>query len=297
MPGRYRAAVDRHHAPVQPAIVTRRRISSALWQFGDAPATTVLAPFGGGSAYSVADWLPHVADSAIIVQYPGRGPRAGEAHATSLGELAHEVAIELATHTTGPLTLVGHSVGALLCHEITRELEDRGRRVAQLVVSAARPAHLSLLREEQVLAMDRAAWLSALVGNGFGTPELMANQLAVDMALDALRADYLLLARHLRAGGAVRAPLLAIGSSDDPWLDEDHLTAWGELTTGPFATAVMPGDHFYYRNDPVAFGKAVRAGCAARPGPTDVPPAVRRTPPPHTAPGDLEFAATKLETT
>ncbi|MEU4805365.1 alpha/beta fold hydrolase [Actinosynnema sp. NPDC023587] len=255
--------MDRPAAVVRAAVgVIRRRLAPSLWQFGGGTPRVVLAPFGGGSAYSVADWLPHVADAAVVVQYPGRGPRAAEPHATSLVGLAEEVAGDLVRHTAGPLVLVGHSVGGVLCHEVARVLEERGREVAHLVVSAARPPHLTLLREAEVLAMDRDAWLGELAGNGFDLPEVVSSPETVDMVVPVLRADYLVLARHARSTGPVRAPLLAVGGDADPWVGEEHLTAWGELTTGPFATAVLPGDHFYYRDDPAAFGAVVRTGCA-----------------------------------
>ncbi|HEX9337032.1 MAG TPA: alpha/beta fold hydrolase, partial [Pseudonocardiaceae bacterium] len=240
----------------------RHKVTPWLWHYGDPAArpTFVLAPFAGGSAYSVAEWTTDLlrdGESALAVQYPGRGPRASEPHAGWMAELADNAAEDLMRHTEGPLVLVGHSMGGLLCHEVTVRLEAAGRPVDLLVVSSARPPSHNRLVPGKIVAMDREAWRAEVSGYDFGDDRLLAQPNLLDMVIPLLRADFLLLSRHTESSGVVSCPLLAIGGDRDPWVTPRELAAWGELTTGECATAVMPGGHFYYRDQLATFSRLI----------------------------------------
>jgi surfactin synthase thioesterase subunit len=251
-------------------MIRRRRVTPWLWRYGDkVPTTTptfVLAPFGGGSVYSVAEWTTNLlapGQTAMAVQYPGRGPRASEPHAQRLTDLATHATADLLRHTEGPLVLVGHSFGAVLCHEITVRLEAAGRQVDLLVVSAARPTGHNRLAVDQVLGMDREAWQAELSSSEFDQ-RLMARPEVLDLVIPVLRADYLLLSQHDKPGGVVSCPVLAIGGDEDPWATPRHLAAWADLTTGECTTAVLPGGHFYYRDQLGTFSGLIQRALAAR---------------------------------
>ncbi|MEV5612329.1 alpha/beta fold hydrolase [Streptomyces sp. NPDC052225] len=248
----------------------RRRLTPLLWEFMPREAdpepplrTFVLAPFGGGSAYALGEWLPDLrapGERALVLQYPGRGPRSAEPHATDLMALAQDAADEIAAHTDGPLVLAGHSLGAVLSYEIAHRLELRGRDVELVAVSAARPPDLQRLDPAVVLAMTRDDWIEELAtGGNAGLGESPLADVA-DLAIPVLRADYLLLARY-EAGPPrpLTAPLLALGGAADPWVERPHLDAWQSWTTGPFAAAVLPGDHFYYRGATAEFATLIRS--------------------------------------
>jgi len=126
--------------------VSREPLTPLLWRFSNAGrpggTTFVLAPFAGGSAYSLADLSARLArpgDHTLVLQYPGRGPRMAEAHARDLTQVAREAALDLSRHVRGPLVLAGHSMGGVLCYEIASWLAAVGRAPAWVVVSAARP--------------------------------------------------------------------------------------------------------------------------------------------------------------
>lgn len=244
-------------------LVRRRRITPWLWRYGEPVDDTsqpafVLVPFAGGSVYSVAEWTSHLmaaGHGVFAVQYPGRGPRVTEPHAREMAVLANNAATDLLRHSEAPLVLIGHSLGAAVAHEIAVRLEAAGRRVELLVVSSARPPGLNRISEEEVLAMDRAGWQEELAITAFGEDHLIAQVL--DGVIPVLRADYLLLSRHTQPTGVVTCPILAMGGDQDPRITSKHLAAWADLTTGECATAVLPGGHFYYRDNLPKFSRLI----------------------------------------
>lgn len=247
--------------------MNRRRLSPALWRLGEtdpagAERTFVFAPFGGGSAYAVAEWageLVRPGEAAVAVQYPGRGPRHLEPNATALAALAAECAAAVHAHCPGPLVLVGHSLGGVLCYEIALALEDLGADVELLAASAARPPDDQRLDARAVLAMSRDDWISEVASGGH--VDVSDAELAdvADLMIPVLRADYLLLARYAPAGRRpVRAGLLALGGRDDPWVTSAHLAGWSRWTTGSFGSRMVDGGHFYYRDRLAVFGRSIR---------------------------------------
>jgi surfactin synthase thioesterase subunit len=247
--------------------VNRRRLCPELWQLGEtepaaAGRTFVFAPFGGGSAYAVAEWagdLVRPGEAAVAVQYPGRGPRHLEPNATDLPGLAARCAAAIHAHCPGPLVLVGHSLGGVLCYEIALALDDLGADVELLAASAARVPDDQRLDAGTVLAMSRDDWLAEVASGGH--LDVSDAELAdvADLMIPVLRADYLLLARYAPAGRRpIRAGLLALGGRDDPWVTPAQLAGWGRWTTGAFGSRVFDGGHFYYRDRLEAFGRAIR---------------------------------------
>jgi len=252
-------------------MVSRRPLTPLLWRFGDAGdprgVTFLLAPFAGGSAYSLADLPPRLVrpgDTALVVQYPGRGPRITEPHASDLLELAEEAARDVAQHGTDTLVLAGHSMGGVLCYEIASLLTAMGRAPVWVVVSAARPPECNRLDSARVLSMGHADWLAEIAEGAVavGSPA-EAYELA-DLLIPVMRADYLMLARYRPVHGPLTVPLLALGGTVDPWVADDHLAAWQAWTVGDFEGRMLPGGHFYYREQLAEFCGAIRDG--PRPG-------------------------------
>ncbi|GAA2642806.1 thioesterase II family protein [Streptomyces vastus] len=247
-------------------MVSRRPLTPLLWQFGGAGdpggVTFVLAPFAAGSAYSLADLPPRLVrpgDTALVIQYPGRGPRITEPHASSLSELAEEAARDIVRHSTGPLVLAGHSLGGVLCYEIASLLTAMGRAPAWVVVSAARPPDRNRIDAGKVLSMGREEWLAEIAEGVVAMgPPAEAEEFA-ELVIPVMRADYLMLARYRPRHGPLSVPLLALGGVDDPWVTDDHLAAWQAWTVGDFGRRTLPGGHFYYREQLAEFCGAIRS--------------------------------------
>ncbi len=214
----------------------------------------VCFPHAGGSANFFRSWAPLLPlDTALLgVQYPGRADRLREACAADLGEMAAEVAESLRRSPSGPTTLLGHSMGAIVAYEVARLLESSGHPVERLVASATRAPH----EPEGVASLD--VWdddvaMRSLVSLG-GTdddPELLGDPRVRALVLPYLRADYTMLQRYRhRPGDGLRCELLVVSGESDAHVTPEHCARWAELTQGPFAHVERRGGHFYLTPDP-----------------------------------------------
>lgn len=204
-------------------------------------------PHAGGTADAFAALAGALPDDveALTFQYPGRHERRSEPCATDISALAQEAARLLAPYTDRPLSLLGHSMGALVAFETTRLLEQRGA-VTRLFVSAARPPSEDW-EERDLDALDDAQIVAELRRLG-GVPEaLLREQDVVSEILRLLRADHRALRRYLEGsrppGTLVNAPITVLLADADPKNTLAQIRGWARHTAH-HDTAVFPGGHF-----------------------------------------------------
>lgn len=237
------------------------RVTPAVWRYrGERPAPDpasvengcvfVLAPFAGGSAHSLAEWLPMVirpGDSAYLLQYPGRGPRRDDPLADSLAELAAEAVTGLLGCTDGPFVLIGHSMGAILAYEIAARLEAEGQVPALLVASSSRPPGLVGLDTAVLSRLTTSDWVAQMTADGFTGIDAMPPDM-MNAAVAVLRSDYLLTAGYMTTPDELLScQVLALGGIADARVTAEHLNRWAEVTSGTTSVQRLPGGHFYYR--------------------------------------------------
>ncbi|MEU0540848.1 alpha/beta fold hydrolase [Nocardia sp. NPDC005978] len=201
----------------------------------------------GASAYRVfaRSLAPHF--DTVVFQYPGRQDRAREAAAPTLNELAAGAfsAFRGSPHHTGaPLTLFGHSMGAVAAFEFARLAEAAGVGVRLLAVSSsAAPALIAELPPHPTGDEELLDHLSALNGTG---AEVLASRELLRMALPVMKADYRAFDAYSCAPGiAVRAPIVALGGDEDEFVSPRALYAWEPHTAGGLRVTLFAGGHFY----------------------------------------------------
>ena len=204
-------------------------------------------PYAGGGGQAFRDWTatlpPGIELWAAVL--PGRGARVREAPLDRLEPIVAGAATALEPLLDRPVALFGHSFGALVAFELTRELARRRLPgPVQLFVSAARAPHrppgeaLSALPEDAFL--ERIRRLN-------GTPsEVLDDGPLMRLVAPALRADFAAAEGYVcTAEPPLSVPITAFGGTRDPHVSADDLDGWGWYTRGRFAVRTFDGDHFF----------------------------------------------------
>lgn len=207
-------------------------------------------PFSGAGASAFMPWsaeLPGMVEVCPI-QLPGRETRMREAPFQRLTPLVQALATDIAPWLDLPFAFFGHSLGALIAHELTRELRRRnlpgplhlfasGRRAPHLVD----PDPLHKLPDPAFIARLRR--MEGTPETIFREPELLA------LFLPILRADLAVNEAEAHVTEApLDCPITAFGGLTDERVPRDGLEAWRQHTTAPFSIEMFPGGHFFLRS-------------------------------------------------
>lgn len=209
----------------------------------------VICPHAGGGASSYRGLAVAAATDfdPIVLQYPGRQDRSTETPLETIPELAaaafEEVADDFALDA-GPVTVFGHSMGAIVAFELTRLLEADGIDVRLLMSSGAvSPARVVDVPNHPSDEAGLLAHLQALSGTG---AELLDNEALMRMALPALRADYGAFDRYsIGRDVAVAAPIHSLGGEDDVHIAPADLFRWADHTESEHRVTMFSGAHFF----------------------------------------------------
>lgn len=224
---------------------------NGLWgrRYNDRPAPSaalVCFPHAGGTApfFRPVSFGLTTAVDVIAMQYPGRQDRRDEAPLDDVRRLADGAYQALRDDTDLPLTLFGHSMGAVVAFEVARRFEADGRQLEALFVSGrtgpATDHGDDVHRHGDEAIIAEIARLDGSASIVLQDPDLMR------AALPSLRADYRAVETYrCQPTDTVACPIVALTGDDDPKTSIEDAQTWQHHTTGDFALHVFRGGHFY----------------------------------------------------
>ncbi|WP_020499042.1 thioesterase II family protein [Sciscionella marina] len=212
----------------------------------DPAARLVCFPHAGGAAsfFRPVSFALRSRVDVIAVQYPARQDRRAEAPIDDLLTLADRIHGLLREQPELPLTLFGHSMGAIVAFEVARRCTAKGPSPVGLFVSGRRgPA---IHREEGVHQRDDEGLLAEIRGLGGSAAEILDDEEIMRAALPALRGDYRAVETYRCPPEAtVHCPISVLTGEDDPKTTLDEAKEWAQHTSGRFDLRVFEGGHFF----------------------------------------------------
>jgi surfactin synthase thioesterase subunit len=234
------------------AIRLRKRAPASAWFPGiDEKQNFRLFWFphaGGGAAQAPSD-LPFVCP----VLLPGREARMAEAPFEKMSSLIPALADAFEHYLNIPFAFFGHSMGAGVAFELTREFRRRSWPLPQiLIASAARAPRLRWTPPPEITQDQFREELRRLSG---APPDLWNDP----TIFGPLEADARLYRGYVYTDDApLPCPIRAYGGADDPSLGREHLEPWACETTASFALRMLPGGHFYLQQNPDEFRRNLK---------------------------------------
>ncbi len=222
------------------------------------PPTNTAAPirlfcfaYSGAGASIFRTWAaqlaPHI--EVLAVQLPGRETRRKESLLSNLPALIQTLTPALLPYLDRPFMFFGHSVGALISFEVARQL----RRLAHLtpfhLIASGRQAPQLLASAPPIHQLPDADFLEKLRAYN-GTPAIvLENVELMNLFMPILRADLALNETYIYTPEApFEFAIAAFGGLQDEQVSQAGLSAWQEQTTGDFCLKLLPGDHFFIKN-------------------------------------------------
>ncbi|WIM94409.1 alpha/beta fold hydrolase [Actinoplanes oblitus] len=231
----------------------------------DAAVTLYCFPHAGGSPGEYVRWSDDLPEFQVWgVHLPGRTTRAGEPPYTEMASLVRDLvaAVPFAERSV----FLGHSLGALVAFETARELRRRGRPQPEGLIVSSCPAppypergeSLSALADDELLGRATELW-------GLPAADLSADPALQAHALACLRNDLALLENYrYRPEEPLDAWLHVLRGDREP--TRADAPTWRAQTRGPIGETLLPGGHFYFREQRHETLRAVRETVLTRGG-------------------------------
>ncbi|WP_330315976.1 thioesterase II family protein [Streptomyces platensis] len=244
-----------HTAPGTPYLTSRPTDSARLRLF--------CFHHSGGSAAAFSALrgvlAPHI--EVVTVQLPGRETRLRHPLPPSMADLVAEIDEHLDPFLTGPYAFYGHSMGALVAHDLISRRQARGALPpVRLIAGACRAPHLPAAFAAQHAESDDHLVRSMLDIGGL-SPELLRYPDWLQAAVSLNRGDLRLCAsRDTTAVAPLPCPIDVFHGTDDPLVHERDARAWADRSTVSCRVHRFPGGHFFFlRESRAAFADRIAA--------------------------------------
>ncbi len=205
-------------------------------------------PYSGANAslyYPWADVLPEAIEVCSL-QYPGHGNRVAEPLTNRLSELVEQTISVLKPEINFPYAFFGHSLGALLVFELTRQLQSSGERLPDILIVSGHGAPQLPDRNPTLHILSDGDFMDKIVSLGGMDAGVVENRELMDLILPALKTDFEVCETYkFKPGLKLNCPISAYGGLEDPYVTRDELAAWEQQTCRQFLVRMFPGNHFY----------------------------------------------------
>jgi medium-chain acyl-[acyl-carrier-protein] hydrolase len=199
----------------------------------------------GGSIFR--PWRKWLSDRVelVAVQLPGREGRWDEPLLHSMEMVTTPLTDALLPLLDKPFAFFGHSTGAAICFELTRELRRRGMSQPKLLIMSGQNA--PEIKPEVIRHCLSDPEFIEVIRNCNGTPDVvLMNPLLLELLLPRIRADGALYETYSYERQApLDSRIVVFHGFEDNLVSSVGLAGWRTETRHSFDCHTFPGGHFY----------------------------------------------------
>lgn len=215
--------------------------------YGQRKLLLVCLSYAGGGTAIYRSWEQNMPQMFQLVPicYSGREARLHEPAAVSWEALVDDCDRTVVDMVgTMDFVLFGHSMGALVAHELAlRWARGNGPRPRAVILSEHASPDLVPRFGPEVAGSDLAA-LEWLKKHGNVSTDILENYDLRRLAVRIFRSDVAAYGGYRAAIGQHTSPVLLLHGAQSG-LDDSRWTRWSETTLGNFISLELPGGHFY----------------------------------------------------
>ena len=221
------------------------------WFSIEQPAATTRLfcfPFSGGTAGIYKDWKTSAPShlEVVPIHLPGREKRFSETPFHDLGDMVAALLEVLAEHLDKPYAFYGHSMGAVILFELTRQIRARGLPLPQYLFPAGYRSPERPNPKSNIHHLSDDDFVEEL-RDYEGTPEsFFEHEELVKAMLPMLKADFSVHETYkCYQAEPLPVPILAFHGRQDPVAPESEMLGWAAHTSAEFELYPLPGEHFF----------------------------------------------------
>lgn len=209
-------------------------------------------PFAGGNALLYRDWHALLPESVEVcpIQLPGRMARLNEAAFDNAHDAAEILSDVLAGYLDKPYAFFGHSMGALLCYEISRAMRRRNMPLPfRLFLSAHRAPDVAAT-EPAFHNADETIFLSRVRQFGGPALRLADHPELVQLIGPTLRADLKLCQTYIHRPdpSQLPMPMTLFAGRSDTLVRPESVWHWSRQTSAGSSRHLISGGHFFLQS-------------------------------------------------
>lgn len=201
----------------------------------------------GASVYRQWGFRLPASVEVAAVQLPGRANRFSEPPIADVSLLVDALVANLAPHLNGRFAFFGHSMGAVLAHELTHALRQARLPLPSHLIVSGRKAPRVHNRFSQLQHLPDDVFVAEINSRYGGiAPEILQHQDLLKLVIPCLRADIAALENFsIPARAPLDVPIAVFGGDSDRQTPVEDLEPWAQETTAAVDFRVFPGGHFY----------------------------------------------------
>lgn len=214
-------------------------------------------PCAGGTTAAYSKWHKYLPTDIEInlVQLPGRGYLIQEPPFTTFSLLTKILTSKLKPHLNKPFIFFGHSMGATLAFEITRQLRRKNHPLPTHLFAAGCPAPHKPIKKPFIHKLPEAKFMAELQYRYNAIPQsILQNQELRKLFLSCLRADFTMIETYkYTKEKPLDCPITVFGGLQDRAISLNNLEDWRVETNHIFNLEMVTGNHFFVHENQSSF--------------------------------------------